>query len=84
MSAKHEEWKSRMEEEVDATIWEVSETSSIDWVRLLPWCISTNTNPGALPTCYMTEERLPPCNKEQRPLWLPPLQCLGAYRPLSL
>ena len=46
-----------MAEEVDAIFWEVfSETSSIDLVRLLPWCISTTTiNPGALPTHYMSE-----------------------------
>ena len=45
-----------MEEEVDTTFQEVFlETGSIDPVRLLPWCISTATNPGALPTCYLSE-----------------------------
>ena len=45
-----------MAEEVDATLWEAfSETSSIDSVRLLLRCISTATNLGALPTCYMSE-----------------------------
>ena len=44
-----------MAEEVAATFWEVfSETSSIDLVRLLPWCISTTANPGAIPTHYMS------------------------------
>ena len=56
MAAKHEEWQARMEEEVDATFREVfSETSSIDSVRLSPWCISTATNPRGLPTCYLSE-----------------------------
>ena len=56
MAAKHEEWQARMEEEVDTTFWEVfSETSSINSVWLLLWCISTATNPGALPTCYMSK-----------------------------
>ena len=56
MAAKHEEQQARMEEEVDANFWEViSETSSIDVVKLLLWCISTTASPGALPTCYMSE-----------------------------
>ena len=42
MATEHEDQKARRAEEVDATFWEVfSETSSIDLVRLLPWCIST-------------------------------------------
>ena len=51
MAAKHEEWWARMGEEVDTTFWKVfSETSSIDSVRLLPWCVS-----GALLACYKSE-----------------------------
>ena len=56
MAAKQEELWARMVEEVVATFWEVfSETSSIDLVRLLPWCISSATNPDNLPTYYMSE-----------------------------
>ena len=56
MAMKHEDQRVRMAEEVDATFWEVfSETSSTDSVRLLPWCISTATNPGAIHICYMSE-----------------------------
>ena len=56
MATKHEECWARMEEEMDATFWEVfSETSSIDSIRLLLWCISTPANPGALPACYLCE-----------------------------
>ena len=56
MASKHKDQQARMAEEVDTTLWEVfSETSSIDLVRLLPWCLSTATNPGTLPTCYMGE-----------------------------
>ena len=56
MAAKHDDWQARMAEEVYATFWKVfSETSSIDLVRLLLWCISTAANPGALPMCYMNE-----------------------------
>ena len=56
MAAKHEEQWVKMEEEVDATFWKVfSETSLIVSVRLLPWCISTAANPGALATNYLSE-----------------------------
>ena len=45
-----------MGEEVDATFQEVfSETSSIDSVGILPWCISTTANLGGLPACYMSK-----------------------------
>ena len=43
-----------MAEQVDATFQEVfSETNSTDSIRLL--CISTVTNPGMIPICYMSE-----------------------------
>ena len=56
MAAKQEEWWARMEEEVDTTFQEVFlEMSLMDSIRLLPWCISTTSSPGALPPCYMRE-----------------------------
>ena len=56
MATKHEDQWARMAEEVDTTFQEVfSETSLTDSVRLLPRCISTTTNPGAIPMHYMGE-----------------------------
>ena len=56
MAMKHEDQWARMAEEVDATFQEVfSAMSSTDLVRLRPWCISTATNPGAIPIYYMNE-----------------------------
>ena len=56
MATKHKDQQAMMAKEVDTIFREVfSETSSTNLVRLLPWCISTATNPGMIPICYMSE-----------------------------
>ena len=68
-----------MAEEVDATFQEVfSETSSTDSVRLLTWCISTATNPGVMPICYMSEA-LATAVQQGAAQWLPSHQSLRTH-----